>query len=99
MHHRILSAILFALLSFVCFPDLIRGQSTDSLLYLIDNDLVKDESHKYDLLCQVIEEIQDTESKIRYSERYGIFAKNSCFVLIKGGKNERFQIWNVWAVE
>ncbi|MEN8230243.1 MAG: SpoIIE family protein phosphatase [Bacteroidota bacterium] len=41
----------------------------DSLLYLIDNDLVKDDSDKYDLLCEVIRDINDTESKIRYCDQ------------------------------
>lgn len=67
--HRIISAILVAFLTVVCSPGLIKGQSIDSLLYLIDNDLVKDDSDKYDLLCQVIEEIWDPESKIRYCDQ------------------------------
>jgi signal transduction histidine kinase len=67
--HRIISAILVALLTVACSPGLIKGQSIDSLLYLIDNDLVKDDSDKYDLLCQVIEDINDTESKIRYCDQ------------------------------
>ena len=49
MNHRIISAILVVFLTVVCSPDLIKGQSTDSLLYLIDNDLVKDGSDKYDI--------------------------------------------------
>jgi len=69
MYHRIISAFLVALLTVVCSPDLIQGQSIDSLLYLIDNDLVKDDSDKYDLLYEVIEEINDAESKIRYCDQ------------------------------
>jgi len=69
MYHRIISAILVAFLIVVCSPDLIKGQSIDSLLYLIDNDLVKDDSDKYDLLCQVFKDINDTESKIRYCDQ------------------------------
>ncbi|MDX2415040.1 MAG: hypothetical protein QNK33_07595, partial [Bacteroidales bacterium] len=68
MYHRIISAIFIAFLTVVCFPNLIKGQSTDSLRYLIDNGQVKDDSHKYDLICQVIEKINDAESKIRYSD-------------------------------
>ncbi len=69
MYHRIISAILVALLTVVCSPDLIKGQSVDSLLYLIDNDLLKDDTDKYDLLCQVIYDINDTEIKIRYCDQ------------------------------
>ena len=68
MHHRIISAILVAFLTIVCSPDPVKGQSIDSLLYLIDNDLLKDDSEKYDLLCQVIGDINDAESKIHYSD-------------------------------
>jgi len=50
MYHRTVSVILAVFLTVVCSPGLIHGQSIDSLLYLIDNDLVKDDSEKYDLL-------------------------------------------------
>ncbi len=69
MCHRIILAILVVFLTLICSPELIKGQSIDSLLYLIDNDLVKDDSDKYDLLCQVITDINDTESKIRYCDQ------------------------------
>jgi len=69
MHHRFFSAILIAFLAVLCSPDLIRGQSTDSLLYLIDNDLVQDDFEKYEILCQVISELFEAEPKIRYSEQ------------------------------
>jgi len=70
MYHRIISAILVAFLTVVCSPGLIQGQSIDSLLYLIDNDLVKDDSDKYDLIIEVIDkDILDAESKIRYCDQ------------------------------
>jgi serine phosphatase RsbU (regulator of sigma subunit)/Tfp pilus assembly protein PilF len=37
-------------------------------LYLIDNDLVKDDAEKYELLIEVIEGISDSESKLRYCD-------------------------------
>jgi len=69
MCFRIISAILVAFLMLVCSPDLINGQSIDILLYLIDNDLLNDDSEKYDLICQVSENINDAESKIRYCDQ------------------------------
>jgi serine phosphatase RsbU (regulator of sigma subunit) len=69
MSHRIISAILIVFLTLVCSPGIIQGQSIDSLLYLIDNDPDIDDAEKYDLLCQVIEDITDTESKIRYCDQ------------------------------
>jgi serine phosphatase RsbU (regulator of sigma subunit) len=69
MYLRTISAILVAFLTVVCFPDLVKGQSIDSLRYLIENDLVKDDAEKYNLLIQVIEDISDAESKIRYCDQ------------------------------
>jgi len=69
MSHRIISAILVAFLTVVSSPGLVKGQSIDSLLYLIDNDPDINDSEKYDLLCQVIQDITDTESKILYCDQ------------------------------
>ena len=69
MYHRILSVILVALLTVVYTTDLIKGQSIDSLLYLIDNDLVEDDQEKYDLLSQVIQQMSNSESKIPYCDQ------------------------------
>jgi serine phosphatase RsbU (regulator of sigma subunit) len=69
MSHRIISVLFIAFIILVGSPDHIKGQSLDSLLYLIDNDLVKDDSEKYDLLCQVIEDLDDPESEIRYCDQ------------------------------
>ncbi len=68
MFYRIISAILVAF-TIVVTPDVIHGQSIDSLLYLIDNDLVEDDADKYDLLIQVVEDINDTDSIIRYCDQ------------------------------
>ena len=69
MHCRIISAILVAFLILVLSPGLIKGQSIDSLLCLIDNDLVEDDADRYDLLCELISDIEDPESKIRYCDQ------------------------------
>ena len=69
MVHRIVSALLIALLIVVCSPDLVNGQPVDSLLYVIDNDLVQNDAEEYDLLCQVIPEIDEPETRIRYCDR------------------------------
>ncbi len=69
MGHRYLSMIIIVLFVVVRPPDLLRGQSTDSLLYIIENDLVQDDAEKYMLLCQVIADLNDSERKIRYSDQ------------------------------
>ena len=69
MGRRFFPVIVVAFLVVVCPPDFIRGQSTDSLLYLVDNDLAKDDLEKYRLLCQVIAKLDDDEHKIRYCDQ------------------------------
>ena len=65
----IFSAILLTVITIVCPPGLIKGQSVDSLLYLIDNATDINDAEKYDLLLQVIKKIDDAESKIRYCDQ------------------------------
>ena len=69
MYHRIIAAVFIAILTVVCPPGLIRGQSIDSLLYLIDNATDINDAEKYDLLCQAIRRIDDPEIKIRYCDQ------------------------------
>lgn len=69
MCYRIISVFIVALLTVVYSPVVIKGQSPDSLLYLIDNDLVEDDFKRYDLLCEVIRGIEDDEIKIRYCDK------------------------------
>ncbi|MCX6253679.1 MAG: SpoIIE family protein phosphatase [Bacteroidia bacterium] len=47
----------------------VHGQSTDSLLYLLNNGLVKDDVDKYDLLCKIASNSTDADSKLQYSEQ------------------------------
>ncbi len=78
MCHRIISVFLATFLAVVYSPAVVKGQSTDSLIHLIDNDLVKDDADKYDLLCQIIQDLPDaeTENKIRYSDQAIELAQN-----------------------
>ena len=69
MHHRLASAVLVVCFMMVGSPDVMKGQSNDSLLYLIDNDLVGDEQQKYDLLCRIIEYMDDAERRIHYADQ------------------------------
>ena len=47
----------------------VSGQSTDSLLYRLNNNLSKNDSDKYELLCDLASESTDADSKIKYSEQ------------------------------
>jgi len=69
MYYRIISAFFIALLMVINSPDVLFGQSTDSLLYLLNNNLVKGDSAKYELLCRIISNTTDVESKLQYCDQ------------------------------
>jgi len=69
VYYRFISAFIVALVVAINSPILLFGQSTDSLLYLLENDLVKDDSAKYQLLCKIIRSTPDVESKLQYCDQ------------------------------
>ncbi|MFH0841638.1 MAG: SpoIIE family protein phosphatase [Bacteroidota bacterium] len=69
MYYHFLSAFFVVLFAAVNSPSVVLGQSTDSLIYLLNNDLVKDDSAKYDLLCRIISGTSDAESKLKYCDQ------------------------------
>lgn len=69
MGYRIVSAIFLVFLTAVYPSEHIQGQTADSLLYVVDNDLVEDEAEKYDLLRRVLDHLTDTDSIIQYSDQ------------------------------
>lgn len=44
-----------------------NGSSTDSLLYMLNNNLVKDDTAKYKLLCRILENTDDAETLLKCS--------------------------------
>ena len=44
----------------------LRGQPTDSLLYILNNNLVKSDTDKYNLLCRIISRSVDPENNLKY---------------------------------
>ena len=69
MYHRIILVFFAALFTVVYFPAAVIGQSTDSLLFILDNNLVKDDAEKYELLCLIIRETTDVESKMQFCDQ------------------------------
>jgi len=69
MYIRIISAFFIAFLTAICSPAFIFGQSTDSLLYLLNNNLVEGDSAKYELLCKIIANTRDVESRLRFCDQ------------------------------
>jgi two-component system NtrC family sensor kinase len=47
----------------------VNDHATDSLLYLINNRLVKDDAHKYDILCEILAHSEDADTLLKYSEQ------------------------------
>lgn len=69
MYYRLISVFFAVLFTAVNSPPAVIGQSLDSLLYLLDNNHVKDDSAKYLLLCRIIRSTPDMESKLEYCDQ------------------------------
>jgi tetratricopeptide (TPR) repeat protein len=69
MSYRISS--VFCIAFFMAINSLIalNGQSADSLIYLLNHNLVKDDSEKYTLLCRIATNSTDSDLKIEYSDQ------------------------------
>ena len=46
---------------------MVKGQSTDSLLYLLNNGLAKDDTNKYKLLCEIASNSANADTILKYS--------------------------------
>ncbi len=66
MIHRIVSTIIVVLFVAIHSPLEVTGQSLDSLIYLIDNELVKDYGEKYHILCEIISDPAYVENQMQY---------------------------------
>ena len=69
MYLRHISAFFVVFLMAINSSSVIFGQSTDSLLYLLNNNLVEDDSAKYELLCEIIANTTDLESNLQYCDQ------------------------------
>ena len=69
MHYNIISSFCFALFVAFSSPAMVTGQSTDSLIYLLNNNLVKDDTAKYNFLCEIIANTADAESRKQYCDQ------------------------------
>ena len=69
MYYRFISAFFIAILMALNFLVVVSGQSTDSLLYKLNNNLFRNDTDKYKLLCDLAETSKDADSKIKYSEQ------------------------------
>ena len=69
MHNRFISAIFIGFIIAIDSLSLASGQSTDSLLYVLNHNLIKEDDHKFKLLCEVASSSPDADTILKYSEQ------------------------------
>jgi serine phosphatase RsbU (regulator of sigma subunit)/TPR repeat protein len=69
MYHRLISAFLVGIFVIIHSPTMVVGQSVDSLIYLLNNNQVENDSAKYELLTKIIAGTTDVESKLQYCDQ------------------------------
>lgn len=69
MYYRIISALYIAFIVAINSLTAVNGQSTDSLLYLLNHEAIKEDTNKLDLLCKVASYSDDADTILKYSEQ------------------------------
>ncbi len=69
MLNRNITAFGFAVLLTIGSLIQLRGQPSDSLLYILNNNLVKNDTDRYNLLCRIISGSVDQENNLEYCEQ------------------------------
>jgi serine phosphatase RsbU (regulator of sigma subunit)/Tfp pilus assembly protein PilF len=68
MCSRFISAICIAIFIVIQSSTLVEGQSSDSLLHLLNHYMVKDDNKKFKLLCEIALNSADADTILKYSE-------------------------------
>jgi serine phosphatase RsbU (regulator of sigma subunit) len=68
MFSRSISVICIAIFMAIQFPGLVKGQSTDSLLYLLNHGPAMDDNKRFELLCKIAENSNYADTILKYSE-------------------------------
>jgi len=69
MCYRFIAVICIVILTGINFPAVLFGQATDSLIYLLDNDRVEEDTAKYNLLCRIIASTNDIDKEFEYCDQ------------------------------
>jgi serine phosphatase RsbU (regulator of sigma subunit) len=69
MDNRCFYPICIALFLFIYPHNQIKGQTIDSLLYLLNNTQLKDDSNKYNLLCEIAGKSTNADTILKYSKQ------------------------------
>jgi serine phosphatase RsbU (regulator of sigma subunit) len=69
MYYRTISVFCIAFIVAMNARTAVNGQPTDSLLSILNNDLVTDDAKKYELLCEIASTSADADTILKYSEQ------------------------------
>ena len=69
MYYRNIPAFCIACILAISSLFEVNGQSIDSLLYVLNNNLVKDDAEKYELLCGIASTSDNADTILKYSEQ------------------------------
>ena len=69
MYYRIISIFYIVLITAITSLTAVNGQSTDSLLYLLNHNLIKEDTDKLDILCMIASQSDDADTILKYSEQ------------------------------
>jgi len=69
VYYRSISFLIIVFLATIRPPVTVNGQSADSLIHMLENDLVEDDSARYELLIRIINDKADVESKLQYCDQ------------------------------
>ena len=68
MYYRIISIFYIIFITAITSLTAVNGQSTDSLLYLLNHNLIKEDTDKLDILCMIASQSDDADTILKYSE-------------------------------
>jgi serine phosphatase RsbU (regulator of sigma subunit) len=69
MYHRIISVFYIAFIIAVASFTALKGQSTDSLLYSLNHDLIREDTNRLNLLYRILIISDDADTILKYSEQ------------------------------
>jgi serine phosphatase RsbU (regulator of sigma subunit)/Tfp pilus assembly protein PilF len=69
MYYRIISAFYIAFIMAINSLTAVNGQSTDSLLYILNHDVIKEDTNKLDLLCKIAAYSNNADTILKYSDQ------------------------------
>jgi serine phosphatase RsbU (regulator of sigma subunit) len=68
MYYRFIRAVFIVLLMAVNSSTVVNGQSSDSLKYILNHGMVKDDTTKIEVLCEIASNSVEADTILKYSE-------------------------------